>query len=165
MGSPESPFKANILQGKVAFVTGGSSGIGFELARQLGGWAFPAPALLPTLMKLASLAVCPSSGAGLHGAKVAISGRRQQVLDAASKALEREGIVVLQMQGDVRSSETCEKWVAEISSNFGGLDILVNCAAGKTLPHDNECLNLPEHKTSVNTNIDDDDDDRPKPRT
>jgi peroxisomal 2,4-dienoyl-CoA reductase len=55
-----SPFKNNVLSGRVALVTGGGSGIGFEIARQIG----------------------------LHGAKgVVIMGRRQQFLDEAVQAL------------------------------------------------------------------------------
>lgn len=60
----ESPFKSNILSGQVALITGGGSGIGFEITRQLG----------------------------LHGAKVLISGRREHVLREACKALSSEGI-------------------------------------------------------------------------
>lgn len=63
-----SPFKGDILNGQVALVTGGASGIGFEITRQLG----------------------------LHGASVAIMGRRRQVLDAAVSALSDEGIKVRQ---------------------------------------------------------------------
>lgn len=59
-----SPFRTDVLAGNVALVTGGSSGIGLEITRQLG----------------------------LHGAKVVISGRRQNVLDDACQALSKDGI-------------------------------------------------------------------------
>lgn len=62
----ESPFKADILRGKVALVTGGGSGIGFEISAQFGK----------------------------HGASVAIMGRRKQVLEAAVSALQSLGIPV-----------------------------------------------------------------------
>ena len=39
-----------------------------------------------------------SIGAGLHGAKVVISGRRQQVLTDACEALTSEGITALGVQ-------------------------------------------------------------------
>ena len=34
-------------------------------------------------------------------------------------------------QGDVRSSADCERMVAEAVGRFGGLDVLINCAAGE----------------------------------
>lgn len=63
----ESPFKAEILKGKVALITGGGSGIGFEISTQFGK----------------------------HGASIAIMGRRKQVLDSAVSALHSLGIPVL----------------------------------------------------------------------
>ncbi|KAJ9531542.1 hypothetical protein QJQ45_014998 [Haematococcus lacustris] len=93
------------LSSSVALVTGGTSGIGLEIATQLG----------------------------LHGAKVAVTGRRQQVLDAACLSMRSQGITVLGLQGDVRQQDACEGWVTQVVQQLGGLDVLVNCAAGNFL--------------------------------
>lgn len=63
----ESPFKSDVLKGKVALLTGGGSGIGFEISSQFGK----------------------------HGASIAIMGRRKNVLDDAVSALTSLGIPVL----------------------------------------------------------------------
>lgn len=70
MASTLSPFRPDLLRGQVALITGGSSGIGLEIARQLG----------------------------LHGAKIAISGRRRNVLDEACEDLKRHGIDAVGIQ-------------------------------------------------------------------
>ena len=36
-------------------------------------------------------------------------------------------------QGDVRKSQDCERWLKETCDRLGGLDILINCAAGNFL--------------------------------
>eukprot|EP00884_Botryococcus_braunii_P009253 jgi/Botrbrau1/18329/Bobra.0179s0056.1 len=100
-----SPFRTDLLAGQVALVTGGSSGIGLEIVRQLG----------------------------LHGAKVAITGRRQGILDEAVKYLQKDGIVAVGFPGDVRKTEDAERWVRDTVAALGRLDILVNCAAGNFL--------------------------------
>lgn len=103
--SLESPFKADILKGKVALITGGGSGIGFEISTQFGK----------------------------HGASVAIMGRRKQVLDAAVSALRSLGIKAVGFEGDVRRQEHAKKVVESTFEHFGKLDILVNAAAGNFL--------------------------------
>lgn len=70
---------------------------------------------------------------GLHGAKVVITGRRREVLDAAVADLTKSGITATGLQGDVRSPEACQGLVASTVQQFGHLDILVNCAAGNFL--------------------------------
>lgn len=62
-----------------------------------------------------------------------ITGRRREVLDAAVSDLTKCGITATGLQGDVRSPEACQGWVASTVQQFGHLDILVNCAAGNFL--------------------------------
>ncbi|WOH07145.1 hypothetical protein DCAR_0626574 [Daucus carota subsp. sativus] len=101
----ESPFKPNILNGKVALLTGGGSGIGYEISSQFGQ----------------------------HGACVAIMGRRKSVLDSAVASLRSLGIQAVGFEGDVRKQEDAKKVVESTIKHFGKLDILVNAAAGNFL--------------------------------
>ncbi|KAJ6837591.1 peroxisomal 2,4-dienoyl-CoA reductase-like [Iris pallida] len=105
MGSSSSPFKADVLKGKVALVTGGGSGIGFEISTQLGS----------------------------HGAAVAIMGRRRRVLDDAVADLRSKGIMAIGLEGDVRKKDDAAKALETTVKHFGKLDILVNGAAGNFL--------------------------------
>lgn len=100
----QSPFHASTLDSKVAIVTGGGSGIGLEITRQLG----------------------------LHGAAVVISGRRDHVLQAACDGL-RPHMTISYVTGDVRKYEDCQRMVGEALKRHGRLDIVVNCAAGNFL--------------------------------
>jgi len=102
---PDSPFKSDVASGRVALITGGGSGIGFEIARQLG----------------------------LHGAKIVLMGRREGPLKAAVSVLAGEGIQAIAVSGDVRGIEDCKKVVKTAVDTFGKLDILVNNAAGNFL--------------------------------
>lgn len=101
----ESPFRETVLKGKVALITGGGSGIGLEIATQFG----------------------------LHGAKVAIMGRRRHVLDAAVASLQTHGIKAIAVEGDVRKKEDASRVVETTVKELGRLDILVNGAAGNFL--------------------------------
>uniref|UniRef100_A0A5B7BSF0 2,4-dienoyl-CoA reductase [(3E)-enoyl-CoA-producing] n=1 Tax=Davidia involucrata TaxID=16924 RepID=A0A5B7BSF0_DAVIN len=101
----ESPFKSDILKGKVALLTGGGSGIGYEISAQLGK----------------------------HGALIAIMGRRKQVLDSAVSALRSMGIQAIGFEGDVRKRDDAVRVLESTIKQFGKLDILVNAAAGNFL--------------------------------
>ncbi|MCP4625185.1 MAG: SDR family oxidoreductase [bacterium] len=83
-------------------ITGGGTGIGKEIARTLGG----------------------------HGAKIVISSRKQDVLDATQKEFEKENIDCLAMSSDVRHPEEVERVIASTLEKYGTLDIVVNNAAG-----------------------------------
>ncbi|KAL6514042.1 hypothetical protein OROMI_022689 [Orobanche minor] len=101
----DSPFKADVLKGKVSLLTGGGSGIGFEISTQFGK----------------------------HGASIAIMGRRKSVLDDAVLHLKSLGIPAIGFEGDVRKPEDARRVVEATVKHFGKLDILVNAAAGNFL--------------------------------
>ncbi|XP_021901578.1 peroxisomal 2,4-dienoyl-CoA reductase-like isoform X2 [Carica papaya] len=101
----KSPFKEDIVKGKVALLTGGGSGVGYEIALQLGK----------------------------HGASIAIMGRRKNVLDSAVAALRSQGISAIGFEGDVRKRQDAIRVLESTVKYFGRLDILVNAAAGNFL--------------------------------
>ena len=89
------------LKGKVALVTGGTEGIG-----------------LATAIMLAE-----------EGAKVAICGRRADVLnDAADQVKRAGGGEVLAVQTDMMVAAEVEALMNRVMSTWGGIDILVNNA-------------------------------------
>jgi 2,4-dienoyl-CoA reductase [(3E)-enoyl-CoA-producing], peroxisomal len=99
---PASPFRSDVLAGQVAFVTGGGTGIGKEIARVLGS----------------------------HGARIAIASRRRDVLEATAAELAAEGIEVHVDVCDVRDWPAVQGVVAGIVERFGRLDVVINNAAG-----------------------------------
>ncbi len=102
VSEPVDVFAPDLLKGQVAFVTGGGTGIGREIARVLGR----------------------------HGARIAIASRRREVCEETAAELGREGIEVLALQFDVRKSDEVERVTRAILERWGRLDILVNNAAG-----------------------------------
>ena len=101
-----SPFHSNVLKGKSVLITGGGSGIGLQIALQMG----------------------------LHGARIAIMGRTLEKLNKAKAYLKSEGVGrVLVVEGDVRDLKSAQNTVASVLREFGQLNLLVNCAAGNFL--------------------------------
>jgi NADP-dependent 3-hydroxy acid dehydrogenase YdfG len=88
------------LDGKIALVTGASSGIGEATAVALAG----------------------------AGAAVAIGARRKDRLDALAARLRDGGSRPLQLDLDVTDESACADAVARTRDELGGLDILVNNA-------------------------------------
>ena len=88
------------LTGRTALVTGASAGIGFALARGLGG----------------------------AGARVILNARNTAKLEAAADVLRGEGLQVLTAAFDVTSGDAVTAAVARIEAEVGAIDILVNNA-------------------------------------
>src|SRR4029078_1224219 len=95
-------FDPALLQGRVAVITGGGTGIGLAIARRLGSLR----------------------------ARIAIASRNAAHLEAGCAALRESGIDALAVQLDVRNTEQVDEMVVRTVKHFGGLDILVNNAAG-----------------------------------
>ena len=96
------------LTGKVTYITGGSKGIGFGVAKKLLD----------------------------SGMKVAISGRNKTSLDAAAKQLGH-GSNVLAIVSDVTKLEDERSAVAQIMQKWGKLDVVVaNAGLGHFAPID-----------------------------
>ncbi|MFD1714614.1 SDR family NAD(P)-dependent oxidoreductase [Amnibacterium flavum] len=88
------------LAGKTAFLTGGSRGLGRAMAQALGE----------------------------AGAAVALSARTLGAAQAAAGELEDLGIRAYGVQLEVSDVDDVERAVAEVSSEFGEIDVLVNNA-------------------------------------
>jgi NAD(P)-dependent dehydrogenase (short-subunit alcohol dehydrogenase family) len=90
------------LDGRVALITGGGTGIGRASALVLAE----------------------------HGADVVLAGRRPDPLESTAKEAQALGRRALALPADVTSADGCRDLVDRAVGEFGRLDILVNCAGG-----------------------------------
>ena len=114
----------NNLSGKVAYITGGSKGIGYGIAKVL-------------LEK---------------GMKVAISSRSAEAAKQAAASLGNNNNMLLALESDVTSMASETKAVKAVMDHFGQLDVLVaNAGVGHFAPI--ESITEEEWKTTIDTNL------------
>jgi 3-oxoacyl-[acyl-carrier protein] reductase len=94
---------AELLVGKRALVTGAGRGIGVEIARQLAA----------------------------EGAMVALAYRSsREGAESAAAEIRASGGTAVTLQADLTDEHEANRLVGEVQANLGGLEILVNNAAG-----------------------------------
>lgn len=89
------------LQGRVAVVTGGSRGLGLQIADALGE----------------------------YGVSLALVARRRTDLEKACATLGAQGIVAEAFEADLSDRQSFDALVAQIAGKLGRIDILINNAA------------------------------------
>ncbi|USY26084.1 SDR family oxidoreductase [Alcaligenes sp. 1735tsa3] len=114
-----------LLDGKVALVTGASSGIGRAIA-----------------LKFAE-----------QGAALVLTARRGALLDAVAKEIRQSGGRAEFVTGDITQAETHEQVIEAANSRFGGLDIAINNAGivGALKPLTE--MSLEEWQATLDTNL------------
>lgn len=98
-------LKEGTFAGRTALVTGGGTGLGLSMA-----------------LKLADL-----------GANLALVSRDPGHIEPACEKVKERGARAIAVKCDVRKFEEVEAAVAETEKTFGGIDILINNAAGNFL--------------------------------
>jgi NAD(P)-dependent dehydrogenase (short-subunit alcohol dehydrogenase family) len=88
------------LDGRVALITGGSRGLGLQMAEALGEM----------------------------GCRLALTARKADELETARLHLQAQGLEVLCLAGDLQQTEDIPAMVQQVMARYGQIDILVNNA-------------------------------------
>jgi len=88
------------LGGKVALITGGSRGLGLQMGEALGEM----------------------------GARLALTARKRDELEAARKHLAAQGVEALPVVTDLQNSDAIAPMVEAVLAHYGRIDVLVNNA-------------------------------------
>ncbi|MBI4577476.1 MAG: SDR family oxidoreductase [Planctomycetes bacterium] len=119
-----TPFAPGLFEGRTCVVTGGGTGIGLATARGL-----------VTL-----------------GARVALLGRRLEVVERAARTLDPEGGRALALRCDTREPPSCEEAVLRVRETLGPIRVLVNNAGGQ-FPSSAEALSPRGFEAVVRNNL------------
>ena len=94
------------LKGKVVAITGGTTGIGAEVAL----------------------------GFAREGCKVAVCGRSETKIKEFEEMFAREGFEALTCKTDVSANEELKAFVTAVVEKFGRLDVFINNAESPSIP-------------------------------
>ncbi|MEP6713043.1 MAG: SDR family oxidoreductase [Ferruginibacter sp.] len=112
------------IKNKVAYITGGSKGIGYGVAK--------------ILLE--------------HGMRVGITSRTLEAAQAAASALSKDPSRIFACESDVSSMPSEEKAVQAVTAHFGQLDVLVaNAGVGHFGPI--ETLTAEDWNSTIDTNL------------
>jgi Dehydrogenases with different specificities (related to short-chain alcohol dehydrogenases) len=112
------------LKGRVALVTGASSGLGKQFAETLAN----------------------------QGADIALLARRYEKLEETAKAIEQKGMKCLPVQCDVTDEAAVIAAIGKAAAHFGKIDILVN-NAGLAIGGNAENLSGEDFKKVMDVNL------------
>lgn len=116
--------KLNLMKNKVAYITGGTKGIGLGIAEVLHN----------------------------HGITVAISGRNKEDALEVAKELSTDDAPVFGLASDVKNFEDEKNAVAEITEKFGRIDyVIANAGVGIFKPVDE--LSTDDWSAMIDTNL------------
>jgi NAD(P)-dependent dehydrogenase (short-subunit alcohol dehydrogenase family) len=110
------------FKNKVVLITGGSRGLGLEIARILAA----------------------------EGAYLSLVARNSSTLEVARRELDEIGHRTLIVSGDIRNQKDVERAVRETAESFGRLDVLIN-NAGVIQVGPFESMSLQDYQTAMET--------------
>jgi short-subunit dehydrogenase len=109
---------------KVVIITGASRGVGKELALKLS----------------------------LFKTRLCLIARNETALLKVTEQCKALGAQVLFTSADITDKQQCEKTIALTAKQYGGIDILINCAAKHYLQFVDETFNFTDAKMMFDTN-------------
>jgi NAD(P)-dependent dehydrogenase (short-subunit alcohol dehydrogenase family) len=113
------------ITGRRALITGGTRGLGLEMAR----------------------------GLAEAGAQVIVVGRDAEHLEQAAKELSAGGAKIHTLQSDLASGEEAERMCATALERFAPIDILINNVGGRRINFPTEEMPLDEWRRIVELNL------------